>query len=145
MSGRFDLDDFLPYRLAVLAGRISREFQVAYQEAHGLSRAEWRVLAHLSQETAVSIREIHVRVDMDKSKVSRAATRLEQAGLVTKRVHDLDKRLIELSLTDRGIAIMAGLAPVADAYQAELLARLGPDADTCLRCIEALGVVRTPK
>jgi DNA-binding MarR family transcriptional regulator len=92
----------LPYRVAVTAGRLSREFSRVYQERFGLSRAEWRVMAHLSQEAEVSVREIHARVDMDKSKVSRAATRLEEAGIVTKRISDHDRRLVVLALTDKG-------------------------------------------
>ena len=71
----FELTDFLPYQLAVAAGRVSRAFSDRYRAEFGLSIPEWRVLAHLSTADAVSIREIHARVDMDKSKVSRAAAR----------------------------------------------------------------------
>ncbi|MCU0911068.1 MAG: MarR family winged helix-turn-helix transcriptional regulator [Rhodobacteraceae bacterium] len=128
MTTDFALDDFLPYRLNVLAGRLSREFAQRYREKFGISIPEWRVVAHLSQSGAVSVREIHARVDMDKSKVSRAAARLEAAGYVEKRVNPADRRLVELSLTDRGRAMMAELAKVAAAYQHELLARAGDGA-----------------
>jgi DNA-binding MarR family transcriptional regulator len=138
MSDPFVLDGFLPYRVAVLAGRLSREFSRVYQERFGLSRAEWRVMAHLSQEAEVSVREIHARVDMDKSKVSRAATRLEEAGIVTKRISDRDRRLIVLALTDKGSAMMAELAEAAQAYHAELLVRLGPGAEAFLAGMDAL-------
>jgi DNA-binding MarR family transcriptional regulator len=138
MPEPFALDEFLPYRVAVLAGRLSREFSQVYQERFGLSRAEWRVMAHLSQEAEVSVREIHSRVDMDKSKVSRAATRLEEAGIVTKKISDSDRRLVVLALTDRGGAVMAELARAAQAYQSELIARLGPEAAAFLGGIDAL-------
>lgn len=122
----FELANFLPYRLSVAAGRISRGFAKLYQQEAGLSPAEWRVLAHLQHEGSVSVREIHARVDMDKSKVSRAASRLEEAGLVQKLVPGNDRRLISLSLTAEGDALMRRLLPIANAYQAELLAELGP-------------------
>jgi DNA-binding MarR family transcriptional regulator len=124
----FNLDDFLPYRLTVAAGRLSREFSQRYREKFGISIPEWRVVAHLSQSGAVSVREIHARVDMDKSKVSRAAARLEAAGYVEKRVNPADRRLVELRLTERGRAMMAELAVVAEAFQREVLARLGDGA-----------------
>lgn len=124
----FALDDFLPYRVNVLAGRLSREFATRYRERFGITIPEWRVVAHLSQSGAVSVREIHTRVDMDKSKVSRAAARLEAAGYVEKRVNPADRRLVELTLTDKGREMMAELAGVARAYQAELIARLGDGA-----------------
>ena len=128
MTTDFALDDFLPYRLNVLAGRLSREFSQRYREKFGISIPEWRVVAHLAQSGAVSVREIHARVDMDKSKVSRAAARLEAAGYVEKRVNPADRRLVELTLTDRGRAMMAELARVADDYQQELLGRAGDRA-----------------
>ncbi len=138
MTNSFELDGFLPYRIAVLAGRLSREFSRFYQERFGLSRAEWRVMAHLSQEAEVSVREIHARVDMDKSKVSRAATRLEEAGIITKKISDRDRRLVVLALTDTGTRMMAELTQAAQDYQAEVMARLGPEAAAFLNGIDAL-------
>lgn len=121
----FELDHFLPYRLSVTAGRISRGFARLYESEAGLSIAEWRVMAHLQHEGSVSVREIHARVDMDKSKVSRAASRLEEAGLVQKLVSETDRRLISLSLTEQGDALMQRLLKIATDYQAELVAELG--------------------
>jgi DNA-binding MarR family transcriptional regulator len=77
----------------------------------------------------VSVREIHARVDMDKSKVSRAAARLEAAGLIEKRENPEDRRLLDMRLTAKGGALIARIVPIADAYQAELIALLGPDAE----------------
>ncbi len=124
----FDLDDFLPYQLAVAAARISRGFAARYRAEFGLSIPEWRVLAHLSQSGAVSVREIHARVDMDKSKVSRAAARLEADGYLKKEVDSDDRRLIRLSLTEKGHELVARILPAAVEYQDELLALLGSDA-----------------
>lgn len=124
----FDLDDFLPYQLAVAAARVSRGFAERYRAEFGLTIPEWRVLAHLSQSDAVSVREIHARVDMDKSKVSRAAARLEADGHVRKEVDADDRRLIRLSLTEKGRALVARILPAAVAYQDDLLDLLGKDA-----------------
>lgn len=124
----FDLSEFLPYQLAVAAARVSRDFAERYRAEFGISIPEWRVLAHLAQAGAVSVREIHGRVDMDKSKVSRAAARLESAGHITKRGHTGDRRLVELALTDQGRALVARILPVAQDYQAELERALGADA-----------------
>jgi DNA-binding MarR family transcriptional regulator len=124
----FELDTFLPYRLSVAAGQVSRRFARLYGVETGISMPEWRVLAHLAQAGPVSVRDIHGRVDMDKSKVSRAAGRLERAGLVRKVGHAEDRRLVALSLTPAGEALMARLGAIADAFQEELVAELGGDA-----------------
>jgi DNA-binding MarR family transcriptional regulator len=134
----FDLAAFLPYQLAVAAARISRGFSEKYRSEFGLTIPEWRVLAHLAQSGTVSVREIHQRVDMDKSKVSRAAARLQEAGLIEKRENADDRRLLDMRLTKDGQAMMARIRPVALAYQAEVLSRLGPDAVPFRAALERL-------
>jgi len=122
----FDLNDFLPYRLNAAASRISRAFADRYRIDFGISIPAWRVLAHLYQSGDVSVRDIEARADMEKSKVSRAATRLEASGLITKAVNDTDRRLLALHLTPEGKALVARLIPVAIQFQEEMLAQLGP-------------------
>lgn len=124
----FELDTFLPYQLAVAAARVSRDFAAIYRDRFGLSIPEWRVMAHLGQSGSVSVREIHLKVDMDKSKVSRAAARLEEAGLVTKAVNPADRRLVALELTAAGRDMIAEIAPLARAFEAGVLGELGSDA-----------------
>ncbi|WP_343080545.1 MarR family winged helix-turn-helix transcriptional regulator [Ostreiculturibacter nitratireducens] len=137
--GGFDLAKFLPYRISVAAARVSRGFAKRYRTEFGISIPEWRVLAHLSAAGGpVSVREVHARVDMDKSKVSRAAARLEQAGYVAKAENSDDRRLVQLTLTEAGRDLVARIVPVARSYHAELLARLGPEADSFRRALERL-------
>lgn len=131
----FDLSAFLPYQLAVASARISKGFAERYRAEFGLTIPEWRVLAHLAQSGSVSVREIHARVDMDKSKVSRAAARLEGAGLIEKRENSEDRRLLDMRLTDKGRALIDRIVPIADAYQAEVLAQIGADASTFRRAL----------
>lgn len=124
----FDLSQFLPYQMAAAAERISREFAEVYRAEFGISIPEWRVLAHLGQKGDISVRDIEARVAMEKSKVSRAVSRLEAAGYVEKRTNAADRRLLSLRLTQKGQAMMARLVPMALAYQEQLVARLGMDA-----------------
>ncbi len=120
----FSLDAFLPYRLAVLASRVSRDLSGTYGERFGLSVPEWRVMAHLAEGSNVSVRDIEARVDMEKSKVSRAAKRLEKRGLLARRPHPTDKRLIALSLTDQGTSVFNQIVPLALSFESELKSRL---------------------
>lgn len=135
----FELDQFLPYRLSVLAGRVSRGFARRYRDRFGLSVAEWRVMAHLSQTDSVSVRDLHLRADLEKSKASRAAARLEAAGLVAKRSAEGDRRLVALSLTKRGREMMSELIPLARSFEAELIADLSADDRAALaRAVDGL-------
>ena len=124
----FDLSAFLPYQLAVASSRISKGFSELYRAEFGLTIPEWRVLAHLAQSDQVSVREIQARVDMDNSKVSRAAARLEAQGLIEKRENLEDRRLLDMRLTSKGRDLIARIVPIADAYQAQILAQIGAEA-----------------
>lgn len=139
-TSRFDLAQFLPYRLNAAAARVSRTFARRYRDEFGLSIPEWRVLAHLhaAEGRPVSVRDIEARAEMEKSMVSRAAARLAQAGLVDRGAQDADRRLVALTLTDRGHDLMARLIPVALDFQVELLAALGPAAPGLAAALDAL-------
>src|ERR1700722_4400339 len=130
-----DLDRFLPYLVNVLASRLSRELASVYEKGFGISIPEWRVIAHLSQNRNVSVREIHERVDMDKAKVSRAAARLEGAGIIEKKVNGADRRLVELQLTKKGRKMFAEIEPLALAYEQDQLSRLSRKEQASLRAI----------
>lgn len=124
----FDLSAFLPYQLAVAANRISKGFAEMYRAEFGLTIPEWRVLAHLAQSDQISVREIQAKVEMDKSKVSRAAARLEAAGLIEKRENLEDRRLLDMRLTAKGRDLIARIVPIANSYQSKILAEIGADA-----------------
>lgn len=134
----FDLNRFLPYRMNAAASRISRDFADLYREQFGISIPEWRVLAHLHHAGDVSVRDIEARVDMEKSKVSRAASRLEASGYITKAVNDTDRRLLALRLTPEGKELVSRVLPMAMAYQETMLAKLGPLAAQLEEALDAL-------
>jgi len=123
----FRLAAFLPYRLAVLSERISRRLSRIYETEAGLSMAEWRVMVHLSRCGAVSVREIHGCVNLDKPRVSRAVTRLEESGLVEKTGSPTDQRLLAISLSAAGRAMLDRILPPAITYESRLLATLSPE------------------
>ncbi|MGB5870119.1 MAG: MarR family winged helix-turn-helix transcriptional regulator [Albidovulum sp.] len=116
----FQLSDFLPYQLSVLSERVSRRLSVEYEKTHGLSVAEWRVLVHLGQCGTVSVRDIHNCVNMEKSRVSRAVSRMEATGLLQKLPGAVDGRLVEITLTVAGHRALSEILPVAIAVESRL-------------------------
>lgn len=119
-----DLDGFLPYRLAVIAARVSKSMSTLYAEKFGISIAEWRVIAHLARSERVSVRDIHARVNLDKVKVSRAVSRLEEAGLVLKASNAADNRLLDITLSEQGWSVYRQIVPLASGFEADLLSVL---------------------
>lgn len=138
----FHLSGFLPYRLAVLAERVSRRLSVEYGRSHGLSVAEWRVLAHLSRGGAVSVRDIHTAANLEKPRVSRAVARLEAAGFVQKVPGEEDGRLVAISMTDEGARAVAEMLPAALTIDARLRAAVRPEElETFYRVMERMHAV----
>lgn len=141
----FVLNDFLPYQLAVLSARTSRQFSQVYRARFGISVTQWRVLAHLGQAGGpLSVREIYMRVEMDKSKVSRAATRLVTMGYVQKAMNSADRRLVQLTLSASGRDLIRKLAPLAAAYEQRFLDGLGAQKDAFRAALVTLLAQNSP-
>ncbi len=122
---QFKLANFLPYQLSILASRISKDFSKEYISRFSLSNAEWRIIAHLSQETEpISIREIYKKVDLEKSKVSRAVSRLAERNLLSKKINKSDKRLIDLKITRAGSDIIKEMTDIAIKFEAKFLQQI---------------------
>jgi DNA-binding MarR family transcriptional regulator len=119
-AAEFSLETFLPYRLSVLANRLSRAFARHYQDEFGISIAEWRVIAVLGSFAPLSSNEIGARTEMDKAKVSRAVAALLKAGLIEREAHPRDQRLIQLTLSRAGRRIYEAIVPRARAREMEL-------------------------
>ncbi|WP_282095370.1 MarR family winged helix-turn-helix transcriptional regulator [Epibacterium ulvae] len=122
----FDLEQYLPYQFAVITAQLSANLANRYRDKYAITVAEWRVLVNLAYSDSRSIRDIQWRVGMDKSKVSRAVSRLEAAGHLTKAVNPNDRRLLELSLTEKGYQLVRELVPLAEEFQDKLRTQLGP-------------------
>lgn len=118
------LEHFLPYRLSILSNTISQGIADDYQARYDISVTEWRVMAVLARFEGLSAREVAERTAMDKVAVSRALSRLVEAGRVNRDTHDGDKRRSVLSLTDAGWTMHDEVAPMARAREREVLARL---------------------
>ncbi len=58
----FQLQEFLPYSITVLADQMSEQFAAQYQPRFNISVAEWRVLAHVAHDDQLSVREISATV-----------------------------------------------------------------------------------
>jgi DNA-binding MarR family transcriptional regulator len=107
------LEEFLPYRLNVLANLVSQALSRIYVERYGLGVPEWRVLVTLGQFGVMTGKAVGAHSHMHKTKVSRAVAELEKRKLVERRANRADLRESFLSLTPAGRAIYEELAPGA--------------------------------
>lgn len=116
----FNLDQFLPYRLAVTAATVNRLMGRRLADSAKLSISEWRVLAVVGKAGVLSPSAIGAAAAMDKVKVSRAAAALVARGLLkqTQDPHDGRGRL--LRLTRKAITVQRGMVALARKTEAQL-------------------------
>ncbi|HWP27525.1 MAG TPA: MarR family transcriptional regulator [Xanthobacteraceae bacterium] len=107
------LEEFLPYRLNVVASLTSQALSRIYGERYGIGVPEWRVLVTLGQFGTMTGKAIGAHSHMHKTKVSRAVAALEQRKWLTRRTNREDLRESVLSLTPAGLAVYRELAPIA--------------------------------
>jgi DNA-binding MarR family transcriptional regulator len=120
------LEEFLPYRLNVLASLASQALSRIYAERYGIGVPEWRVLVTLGQHGVMTGKAIGLHSHMHKTKVSRAVAELERRKLLARRANRDDKRESFLSLTPNGRAMYEDLAPIALDFARRLVEVLNP-------------------
>jgi DNA-binding MarR family transcriptional regulator len=69
---------------------------------HGVRAGQQYILLTLWEEDCLAPGEVARRLGLSTPTVTRAATRMEAAGLLARRPHQTDRRLVRLCLTSRG-------------------------------------------
>jgi DNA-binding MarR family transcriptional regulator len=120
------LEEFLPYRLNVVASLVSQALSRIYVDRYGIGVAEWRVLVTLGEFDRLTAKAIGAHSHMHKTKVSRAVSELERRKLIARRENSADRRETFLSLTPAGRTIYRDLAPGAIALARHLFETIDP-------------------
>jgi DNA-binding MarR family transcriptional regulator len=115
-----ELENFLPYRLSILAQLVSESLHDLYAGPFDLTVTQWRVMAALGRFAPLTASQVCQRIVMDKVAVSRAVAGLMKRGLVERATDKADRRRSSLRLSARGRAMHARIVPIALDYEAEL-------------------------
>jgi len=125
------LDDMLLYVLWQYQARAGSLVTRMCEAEFGVTRREWRLLAHLALGDGIVSSQLAERTGLDRARTSRALTTLTQKKLVRRTPRPGDHRQVLVDLTDEGRRLYGALLPrVADINRA-LLAALTP-AETAL-------------
>jgi DNA-binding MarR family transcriptional regulator len=122
-SGVSGLESHLGYWLRFVSNHVSREFRRKV-EACGVQVSEWVVLREVYDVEAASPGALVERTGMTKGAVSKLLARLEDRGLVVRRVGEEDRRQLAVALTARGRALVPRLARLADENDRECFGHL---------------------
>jgi DNA-binding MarR family transcriptional regulator len=116
-----DLGGFLPYRLARLAQRLSREIEERQRRRYKLAMKDWKVMQIMALHGELLPADIRRMGTQNKAQISRALKCLLDRGLVAKRPLLGDSRTFGVSLTEAGWGVYEAMVPRMRARQDELL------------------------
>lgn len=126
------LQEFIPYKLAVVANRLSQSIGSLFEERFGIQIPEWRILMALHAHGSMAPNEVVEQTSMDKARVSRAQRRLVELGLVVVSEDPRDRRRLMLFLTRKGSDICRAIIPQARRMEEWFLAVLDPHEQRAL-------------
>lgn len=119
----FDLSDFLPFQMSVLAARAFQHIM----RAADLQAPEWRIMMALPAHQPCSSHDLCALTSMDAARVSRAQRRLEDLEMISVVRDDADRRRLVVQLSEKGTEEVARLRYVAREAESIMLDDLCPE------------------
>lgn len=106
---------------------------------HGVHEGQQFILRLLWDHDGQTPGEIARRLGLATPTVTRAATRMEAAGLLRREPHPSDRRLVRLLLTERGHSLEGVIAAETDKLTERALGTFGPaERERLIRALVAI-------
>jgi MarR family transcriptional regulator, transcriptional regulator for hemolysin len=111
---------------------------------HGMTRAQWAVLARLERDEGMMQTEMADALEIQPISLVRLVDRLCEHGLVERRPHPSDRRANCLYLTEPGRVRLSEMVPLAREISANVLASLSDSdvAELLSRLVSLKGNIR---
>ena len=98
--------------------RLIRTMADRRARAHGMTRAQWIILARVSRRPGLTQRELAEILEVEPITVGRLVDRLASRGLVERRSDPADRRVWRLHLTPAADPVLAGIGETRAAFDA---------------------------
>ena len=126
----FTPDNFHNCRLGLLLGRaaiLKDKIIDIHMEPHGITAAQFKVLIIMAQFGVDTPAELCRHLSLDSGSMTRMLDRLEQKGLLDRKRSALDRRQVQLVLTDDGQRLADRLPHIGAEALNQLAGALEPD------------------
>jgi DNA-binding MarR family transcriptional regulator len=127
-----DIRDLFSYRLAYLVRLNDRHAQTVLIDQYGLTLGEWRTLATIRYLGRPSLRHLARTTQQDEGQLSRYVSGLIKRELLEKKSSATDQRVIELSLTPKGVSLHDDVMIFAWKLNQDMFTDLAPEEQTQL-------------
>ena len=119
-----DFSRSLPMSLLRAREAVMRQFRPSLRE-HGLTEQQWRILRALAAIDAVEVTELARTAFLLGPSLSRILRDLEARHLIERKTAKTDQRRSMVSISEKGVKLMAVVAPTSEAIYAEITRRFG--------------------
>jgi DNA-binding MarR family transcriptional regulator len=109
--GAFRLEDHLFFHFSQILARRTKAIN-AHLRPYGLDYSRWRVLAVLQEHPGATMGRLAELTSVDRTTLTRTLGLMENAGLVTRRERESDRRSLTISLTAKGRRMFARILPL---------------------------------
>ena len=92
----------------------------AFEREVGLSAATWFLLTMLIEEDGISQGEVSHRFEVDPSRITRLAQRLEGEGLLRRKRDPEDNRVVRLHISQEGRLLIESLQERREGFEERL-------------------------
>lgn len=108
-----DEDQCVWRKIIAVINMLPPELERELQREHGLSLHDYQILVHLSEhpDREARLSDLAEATQQSKSRLSHQMTRMENAGLVTRRNCPTDRRGAFAVLTEEGWRVLKAAAP----------------------------------
>lgn len=126
-SRRVPMRDFsrsLPMSLLRAREAVMRQFRPSLRQ-HGLTEQQWRILRALAAIDTVEVTELARSAFLLGPSLSRILRDLQSRHLIERKVAKADQRRSMVSISEKGVRLMAAVAPSSEAIYADISRRYG--------------------
>jgi DNA-binding MarR family transcriptional regulator len=146
-SSTVDARDFC-LRLARAATVLARRFDTVLGSLHGISYADYQLLAHLAHAPGARLRRVDLaeRLALTASGVTRSLLPLEKIGLVERQSDPRDARVGYASITPAGSELVANAQATVERISSEAASIAAPEQLAALNTLlgQIAGVLPQP-
>src|SRR5713226_4670171 len=114
----------LPMSLLRAREAVMRHFRPSLRD-HGLTEQQWRILRALAAIDTIEVTELARMAFLLGPSLSRILRDLETRGLLERRAVETDQRRGTVSISPKGVKLMASVAPTSEAIYASITKRYG--------------------
>lgn len=119
------VENYLAFLLAKASHIVSSGFHQKLKQ-HSIPISTWRILGSCQHQER-TVGELAELVLLNQPAMSKALDRIEKDDLIKRRKDPRNRRAVYISLTDKGLALVDELIPLANEHEQQIFSELSPE------------------